>query len=297
MSFKHILFMLCTLAGLTCFAVDSVTLDFNRPGVKGERYDCSIVAELSKLTMLTGPDGNSKRHRTVLVKLDGEMLITGVSANGQTDKLEFTVTGFDGEYNGERIKSSRNGQTIEVDFSKGDTPLFSVKGEKYVPLTEPEKRLLEMIFQKSPDEGMAALLGKARSLKTGDKWVPPVKMFAGLFSKHGIKFSPEQIKAVASLEGENKFKGINCWVIRETLRTVDIADFQFNFNMKILLPVDPGNGGAVRIERQAVWKTSAGLPANDPLTIGRRISTQVVNSVNVTSIPLNSLKDIKRLPK
>ncbi len=261
-------------------------LNFRSKYQVGARYRCDFTAELFKLTRLKSSTDSSTRHRSLKAKLTGVMLITGVDTGKMITKCDFEVEQFTGTIDNEPIKSKLAGRRLGIDFINRTRAQFKIEGDKYLALSNYEQRLLALLFPAVLTENFTDLLGQQRKIAVGMTWQPPAKKFFSLFKQHGIKFSPDKVKRWAKISKYELFSNLKCLVVEEQLKTLNIPDFKFNFNMKLWFPISNPLGNACRIQRQAVWNASATLPGNGPLAIGHSVSTTVVNSLDFILIPL-----------
>jgi len=264
--------------------VESFKLDFNTKYQVGARYHCSFTAELFKFTRVQRSTDSSTRHRSLKVKLIGNMTIIALDAHQMIAECEFTVDKFSGWLDQRAIKSDLKGKVLTVLF-KQKSAQFIIKSDKYQPLSKQERLLLSLIFPSILEENLAEILGPNRQVAIGVVWKPPGSKFFTLFKKHGIKFSSSKVKLRAELSGRDVLQGRDCFVIEERIKTLNIPSFKFNFTLKVWLPASMEFGNALKFQRQAVWNASATLPSNTPLVIGHSISTTVVNSLDFTMIP------------
>jgi hypothetical protein len=270
----------------TPVAPEKFQLDFCSKYQVGARYQCNLTGELFKLTRIRSTADSSNRRRNLKIKLTGIMVITGVDVGGMIAECDFKVEKFSGLIDHQAIKSNLKGKQLSILFNRGKRAQFRIKGDKYVSLSNREKVLLSLLFPSILEEDLTDLLGKKRQALIGDSWQPPAKKFFALFKQHGIKFSQDKVKLRAELSGREAVNNIECLVIEEHVKTLNIPGFKFNFNIKVWFPVKNPSNNALRIQRQAVWNASAALPGNSSLAAGHTISTTVVNSLDFILIPL-----------
>jgi hypothetical protein len=263
---------------------EKFNLEFKTKYQVGRRYHCNFTAELFKLTRVRRSTDSSTRHRSLKVKLIGDMTIIALDARQMIAECEFAVDKFSGWSDQRAIKSDLKGKVLTVLFKQKSAQLL-VKGDKYQPLSKQERLLLSLIFPSILEEDLADILGANRQVAIGAEWQPPSSKFLALFNQHGIKFSSSKVKLRAELSGREVFQDRDCFVIEERIKTLNIPSFKFNFTLKVWLPTTIKSGNALKIQRQAVWNASATLPSNTPLVIGHTVSTTVVNSLDFTMIP------------
>ncbi|MCF6176626.1 MAG: hypothetical protein L3J71_12765 [Victivallaceae bacterium] len=265
---------------------DKLKLSFNSKYQIGARYRCDLTAELFKLTRIRSTADSSNHRRSLKIKLTGIMVITGVDVGGMIAECDFKVEKFSGLIDNQAIKSNLKGKQLSIIFNHGKRAQFRIKGDKYVALSNREKVLLSLLFPSIFEENLTELLGKKRQAVIGVSWQPPAEKFFALFKQHGIKFSQDKVKLRAEISGRETVNNIECLVIEEHVKTLNIPGFKFNFNIKVWFPVKNPSDNALRIQRQAVWNASATLPGNSSLATGHTISTTVVNSLDFILIPL-----------
>ena len=201
-------------------------------------------------------------------------------------EADLEIKRFTGFIDNGNIKSKLNGKKLSIIFTRGKNAQFWLKGDKYLSLSRHEKSLFSLLFPSIFDENLADLLGKPRKVAVGITWQPPGKKFFSLFKQHGIKFSQNKVKSQAKISKYETFNKTKCLIIEEQLKTLNVADFKFNFHLKVWFPVNNLSGNAYRIQRQSVWNASASLPGNGPLVAGYTVSTIVVNSLDFVLIPI-----------
>lgn len=264
---------------------ESYKLDFAQKYQQGSRYHCAIIAEMFKNTRVENSSGSSSRPRHLKSILSGTMTVTATTPAGMIKEIDFAVKTFTGFIEQRQVPSKLNGKILQVILTPGKPAQMNLKNNIMQPLSKQEQGLLSLIFPSVLKDDLASLLGNRQKLAIGDSWIPPEAKFFMLFKQHGIKYSHNQLKARAKLSGRETLQTINCLIAEEHLKTLNIPDFKFTFNMKVWLPIDTPSSNALRIQRQAVWRASATLPQNNPLVSIHSISTTVMNSMDFTAVP------------
>lgn len=284
--------LLLAFAGALCCAQAASpaksVIQFERPIAKGAEFDCQIDASFSNAIAMKIPGAEKPvaRIETASASLSGRMTVLEVNETGNPIKTRFQTLAFEGSLNNVKIDlSALQGKAFIAELNP-PVCKFSLDGEGQAPLGKEAVKLLSIIFRPASKSSMADVLGTKSPVGPGDKWKPPCELLISTLAKRGFKLGEGDFAGEAVLKGRESFKGVDCWAIEERLESKNVPGLELRLNFSVLLPVDPAQGGALKISRNGSELVSKLLPAENPLSAGNSVEAIVKDSLEAVVLPL-----------
>ncbi len=287
MKFPLILAALCLFPSLN----SAETVLFERPLKAGDRFECIVDTSQSQQYTLLLPSVEKPviRLDTVKVALSGILTVKEVNSAGKALKIEFDVHSLDGYVNGRKVETqSLTGKTFTGNLAAA--PVTFDAGN--VVISKEMKILLASVFRPVSPHGLTELTGLSRRLEhPGENWRPELTAFSNALRKRKIILPPSDIRGQITYTGKNRFRGLECFAFHFFIQSKKTAGYDFRFSAKIQLPVDPADGPAVRVTREATEVIDRLLPASNPLTSGATLKLIGRDQTDLLLFPVRYLQE------
>lgn len=260
---------------LTAATAQSEKIDFFRPSIPGRtcRVNASVRSSCLFAVRASAAAKSPGKLEESAASISGVMKVLECSPKGNPLVFEFTVDSFSGNSRGNSIDpKALAGKTLLVKKTLSSVS-FTITGGG--DLTVPEKNLLHMLFQPDDNLCLKDIIGTDLALKPGDSWTLAHE------AKEGISFSGSAV-----LKGRETFADTECWNIEYSISASDGKGLSSDALTRILLPVETGKGGPLKIKSKQKRKIEKALPAENPVTAGSILNVDESTEFNAEISPL-----------
>ena len=272
------------------------TVFFERPLKTGDRFECLVNPSQSQQYTLQMPsvERPAVRLNTVKVNLSGILTVKKVNSAGKALEIEFEVHSLTGVVNGRAVETQTiAGKSFTGNLAKAPAEFKSENGI----ISKETEILLASVFRPVSAHGLTELTGQSHVLAhPGESWSPDLTAFSETLRKRRILLPPSDIKGRITYTGKDLFRGLECFTFRFFIQSKKIAGYDFRFSALIQLPVNPADGPAVRVTREATEVIDRLLPASNPLAAGAKLKLISSDKTEMMLFPVRFLKK-KPVPK